>query len=258
VNLSASGLDERALFRVLLFALLALAAVIALALGFIAAPYGRHGRSTRGPRVDARLGWLLMESPAALVFGLLMLLGPRPLDGPMVAFLLLWEAHYLHRAFIYPFRLRASRMPLAIVAGGLLFTTVNGYLNGRWLSALSPAYPADWLRDPRFLVGVALFVTGFAINFHADRVLLHLRRPGETGYKVPRGGLYRYVTCPNYLGEIIEWSGWALATWSLPGLTFALWTIANLAPRARTHHKWYRAQFPDYPPERRALIPFAF
>jgi hypothetical protein len=64
------------------------------------------------------------------------------------------------------------------------------------------------------------------------------------------------VSCPNYLGEIIEWSGWALATWSLAGAAFALYTIANLAPRAVAYHRWYRESFNDYPPARRALLPF--
>jgi protein-S-isoprenylcysteine O-methyltransferase Ste14 len=67
--------------------------------------------------------------------------------------------------------------------------------------------------------------------------------------------LYRWISCPNYLGEIVEWSGWALATWSLPGLAFAVWTAANLAPRAHSHHLWYREHFEDYPPQRKALLP---
>ena len=39
------------------------------------------------------------------------------------------------------------------------------------------------------------------------------------------------------------------------GLTFALWTAANLVPRARANHLWYKRQFGDYPIERHALIP---
>ena len=64
------------------------------------------------------------------------------------------------------------------------------------------------------------------------------------------------MSCPNYLGEIVEWCGWALATWSLAGLAFALYTAATLRPRALNHHSWYRQRFPDYPPERRALVPY--
>ena len=64
---------------------------------------------------------------------------------------------------------------------------------------------------------------------------------------MPRGGFFRWVSCPNYLGEMLQWSGFALATWSLPGLSFALWTVANLLPRAVAHHRWYRREFADYP-----------
>jgi protein-S-isoprenylcysteine O-methyltransferase Ste14 len=144
-------------------------------------------------------------------------------------------------------------MPVAIVAFGLFFNTVNGYLNGRYIFTLSPGYANGWLIDPRFLAGVALFITGFIINRQADRTLRNLRQGGS--YRIPHGGLYRWISSPNYLGEIIIWSGWAVATWSLPGLAFVAWTAANLAPRARSNHAWYRQHFKDYPPERRALLP---
>ncbi len=104
--------------------------------------------------------------------------------------------------------------------------------------------------------GVAVFVLGMAVNVHSDEVLRGLRRPGERGYAVPRGGLFRWVSCPNYLGEMVEWSGFALAVWNLPALSFAAWSVANLLPRALAHHRWYRARFADYPSERRAVVPW--
>ena len=64
------------------------------------------------------------------------------------------------------------------------------------------------------------------------------------------------MSSPNYLGEIIEWTGWAIATWSLAGTAFAVYTAANLASRAFANHRWYRDRFPDYPSDRRALVPF--
>ena len=100
-----------------------------------------------------------------------------------------------------------------------------------------------------------MFAAGFATHVRADALLARLRAPGETGYKIPRGFLFDAVSCPNYLGEIVEWIGWALAAWSLAGASFAFWTIANLLPRALTHHRWYRATFPDYPKARYALVP---
>ena len=67
--------------------------------------------------------------------------------------------------------------------------------------------------------------------------------------------MFRWVSCPNYFGEIVEWSAWALLTCSLPGLVFAIWTAANLIPRALAYHRWYREEFADYPASRKAVIP---
>jgi steroid 5-alpha reductase family enzyme len=147
-------------------------------------------------------------------------------------------------------------MPLLVVALGFSFNCLNAYVNARWISHLGH-YGAGWLADPRFLAGGALFLVGFLVNLRSDSVLLRLRGRGESGYGIPRGGLFELVTCPNYLGEILEWFGYALASWSLPGLAFAVYTGANLVPRALAHRRWYRERYPgDYPPGRRAVIPW--
>ncbi len=146
-------------------------------------------------------------------------------------------------------------MPLGVIAMGFLFNIMNGYLNGRYVFGFSGGYDNSWLMDPRFIIGVVLFITGYIINRQADLALRSLRKPGESDYKISYSRLYRWVSSPNYLGEITIWIGWALATWSLPGLAFAFWTVANLLPRARANHDWYRRTFTDYPPERKALLP---
>jgi 3-oxo-5-alpha-steroid 4-dehydrogenase 1 len=239
------------------YAMLALAAVTLAALSLVTAPYGRHVRGGWGPTVPSRLGWVIMESPAVLAFTASYLLGHHRAGVAPLALLALWLTHYVHRAFVFPLTIRATgkRMPVAIAAMGFTFNGFNAWINARWISELG-AYPARWLVDPRFVTGVAVFFVGLSINVRADRRLMALRSPGETGYRIPRGGLYEYVSSPNYLGEIVEWLGWALATWSLPGLAFAVYTMANLGPRALQHHAWYRRTFPDYPPRRRALLPF--
>merc|ERR1712046_381079 len=98
---------------------------------------------------------------------------------------------------------------------------------------------------------------GAWINTTADAILRNLRKPGDTGYKIPRGGMFEYVSGANFLGEIIEWWGFALATWSLPGLFFAVATTSGIGGRAVQHHRWYLEKFGDaYPPQRKAVIPF--
>jgi len=99
-------------------------------------------------------------------------------------------------------------------------------------------------------------LSGVFINWWSDQALLNLRRGGKKGYFIPNGGLFRWVSCPNFLGEILEWTGFAIMTWSPAALVFALWSFFNLVPRAMDHHKWYRSTFTDYPSRRKAIIPF--
>jgi 3-oxo-5-alpha-steroid 4-dehydrogenase 1 len=248
---------EVTFFNGLLIGWFVLGVVVFAALFFVAAPYGRHARKGWGYTVGEKLGWVIMEAPSPIVFAICFFTGPSAMTTAPLVFLLLWQAHYLHRAFIYPFGLRGNsqHMPVSVISFGIFFNVMNAYLNGRYISAISGGYAAAWLTDPRFVIGMALFMAGFAINRYADHILRGLRKPGETDYKIPHGGCYNWVSCPNYLGEIIIWTGWAIATWSLPGLVFAFWTVANLLPRAKANHAWYRETFDDYPPQRKALVP---
>ncbi|MCX6008949.1 MAG: DUF1295 domain-containing protein [Chloroflexi bacterium] len=250
-------MSEQAFFNILLVGWFVLAVAIFVVLFYIVAPYGRHISSSWGPKIGDRLGWIIMEAPASLVFIVCFVVGASSSTITALVFLVLWEAHYIHRAFIYPFSRRTgvSSMSLVVVSLGLLFNVANAYLNGRYVFTLAGGYTNEWLVTPQFIGGLGLFLAGFIINRRADHALCNLRKPGESGYKIPYGGLYRWISCPNYFGEIITWIGWAVATWSLPGLAFAIWTAANLVPRARANHIWYREHFSDYPTERKALMP---
>lgn len=234
-----------------------LAVVTFVALLVVDAPYGRHIRRGWGPKIPARVGWIVMEFPAVGAFLWFYAHGEHRLDLVPLALVSLWQVHYVHRTFIYPFRLRArgKRMPAVIAAMALAFNVLNAYVNASWLGRFG-SYDVSWLYDPRFVLGVVIFAAGFCINVASDQILINLRKPGETDYRIPRGGLFRVVSCPNYLGEIVEWTGFAIASWSLPGLAFALYTVANVGPRALANHRWYRQRFENYPAERRALIPF--
>ncbi|HEY2557266.1 MAG TPA: DUF1295 domain-containing protein [Diaminobutyricibacter sp.] len=243
-------------YRWFVYLEIALAVVTFIALCFVVAPYGRHGRGGWGPTVPARVGWMIMESPASLLFLIFYLFGDHRAELVPLVFLVLWQVHYVQRVFVYPLLIRSgSRMPLSVMGMAIAFNVLNTWVNARWISEYG-SYPTSWLADPRFIVGVVVFVAGFVLNLGSDRILRRLRAPGAGGYRIPYGGGYRFVSSPNYLGEIVEWTGWAIATWSLAGFSFALYTFANLAPRAMANHRWYHETFDDYPPERKALIPF--
>lgn len=203
--------------------------------------------------------------------------------------LVLFVLHYLNRAVVHPLR-SPPRSPLhaTVVLSAVCFNLMNGLLLGTWLRGdkmSSSKGPESWLCAG---VGLVLFVCGFAGNVWHDNVLLQLRKAPRAGasvrtsaaqYRVPYGGLYRWISYPNYLCECrsatdpgIEWSGWALCCLSLvpharaplvsqPPALFVVLEIAVMLPRAIRGHRWYRAQFGvtphgAYPAERRAVVPY--
>lgn len=221
------------------------------ALFFITAGYGRHA-SGKGFTVPAKLGWVVMESPSVFLFALGWVTNPS-FGAPLVTVLgLAWLLHYVQRTFIFTALMRGpqKRMPFYIMALAVFFNLLNGASNGASL--------VDRPLDLWVFVGLGMFLTGFVVNLHADHVLRNLRKPGETGYLIPQGGLYGVVSAPNYLGELFEWLGFAIAAQTLPAWAFFVFTAANLVPRAWSNHKWYREKFADYPKQRRALIPFVW
>lgn len=228
--------------------MMALAVVVFFALHRVTAGYGMMYNRKWGPAVGNRLGWILMEAPSFIAMLLFWLLSDRADRPALIVMALLFEIHYFQRAFIFPLLIRGkSRMPLAIILMGVLFNVINSYMIGGWLFYVSPAglYSAEWLASPQFIVGSLVFLAGMFINLQSDHIIRHLRKPDDTRHYIPRGGMYRYVTGANYMGEFTEWLGYAILTWSLGGLAFALWTFANLAPRARSIHRRYLDEFGD-------------
>ncbi len=213
--------------------------------------------------IDKKTGWVLMEIPVLLVVGYFFLQNQAGINlssflsvsGVMVAFFII---HYFNRAVIYPQRIKVAgkTMPVYTMLASMVFYIVNGYLIGHYFGQLKE-YPIEWLYDPRFLIGAALFLFGFFVNIHSDNILINLRDEDESGYKIPHGGFFKHVSCPNYMGECIEWIGFAIMTWSSIGLVYAAWVVLPLFVQARITHQWYVDQFGDsYPKDRKAIIPF--
>jgi 3-oxo-5-alpha-steroid 4-dehydrogenase 1 len=142
-----------------------------------------------------------------------------------------------------------------------VFCLVNGFLQGRYLCEYA-TYETETSKvtfSPQFIAGIVLFLIGMAINMHSDHILRNLRKPGDKGYYIPRGGMFEYVSGANFFGEIVEWTGFAVASNSIVGWSFAIFTICNIGPRAVQHHAWYLNKFDDYDKlGRKAVVPFLF
>ncbi|MAO32807.1 MAG: hypothetical protein CL824_04800 [Crocinitomicaceae bacterium] len=223
----------------------------------IKAPYGRHTSNKWGPVIDNKWGWFWMELPAFLLMPLLALLGPEPKTDLTYLLVFLWSYHYFFRTFVFPFRLKTKnkKMPLVIVGSAVFFNGINGFVNGYFIGFIS--HFSNEVLSPNVIAGLIIFCSGMIINRHADKKLISLREKDQ-GYFIPKGGIFNYISCPNHFGEIVEWAGFAIVAWSVPALSFFIWTFCNLVPRALNHHQWYQSYFDDYPKNRKAVIPFVW
>ena len=233
-------------FNLYLIVMSAIAVVVFVSLYFVDAGYGKFYNKKWGPAINNKLGWVLMESPVFVAMLLLWLFSDRRGDLVRIAFLFLFELHYIQRSFVFPFRMRGnSVMPLSIVVMGVTFNVLNALMQGGWIFYISPDgyYGRDWLTDPRFIAGFLVFIIGMYINIQSDDIIRNLRKDGDTRHYLPKQGMFRYVTSANYFGEFVEWVGFAILTWSWAGAVFALWTFANLGPRADHIYKMYQSEF---------------
>lgn len=203
----------------------------------------------------------------------------------------LFALHYVNRAIVYPIRMNANsqKVPLFVTVCAAVITTLNGYLQCSHLTQIERHPPLSTsleFDNLRRWAGICLFFVGMGVNVHADEVLRNLRRRnnGDGGnerdgttttttrrhdnhhhhqhrqraYRIPRSPLFARVSCPNFLGEIVEWFRYSMASgFSLPSVAFLLYTSSNLIPRGIAHHEWYLRKFDDYPIERKwAVLPY--
>jgi 3-oxo-5-alpha-steroid 4-dehydrogenase 1 len=81
---------------------------------------------------------------------------------------------------------------------------------------------------------------------HSDRIIRKLRKSKEdNNYYLPKGFLFLWINSSNYFGELLEWLGFAILTWSFAGFVFFCWAFANLVPRAKAVHYRYYQLFGD-------------
>ncbi|XP_043993224.1 3-oxo-5-alpha-steroid 4-dehydrogenase 2b isoform X2 [Gambusia affinis] len=251
------------------------------------ASYGRHMKpSTPAIMVPARVAWFLQEMPALLMPLLLMHLSRQYSTMGRAILLKTFCLHYFHRTFVYSLLTRGQPFPLSVMATAGFFCLLNGFLQGHYLLHCAQ-FDEEWTAGYCYTIGLVVFYIGMAINIHSDYILRNLRKPKEIVYKIPAGGLFEYVSGANYFGELVEWFGYAIVTWSLPGFSIAVFSLCFIGPRAYYHHKYlryfqkindpcfctvvyfipnffylhyrfYTEHFKEYPRFRKALIPFIF
>ena len=216
------------------------------------APYGRHSSSKWGLMIDNRWGWFWMELPALLIMPVIILTSPVEKNNTILLVTFIWAFHYFYRTIIFPIKLKTKgkKMPLLIIISAFIFNLFNGFFVGYEIAYISKI---DF--GINTIIGLIIFLCGMYINRFSDNKLISLRQENKE-YQIPKGGMFKYISCPNHFGEIVEWIGFALIVFNLSSLSFVLWTAFNLIPRALNHHNWYINSFKEYPHKRKAVIPF--
>lgn len=226
---------------------------------------GRFGESSKSFRLSSKTGWVLMEIPALIFFPIFYFMGSNSMETVPLFFLCLWIFHYMNRAIVNPLLMRTAAnaknsFDPSVAVFGWVVLALHAYLNAAYISEFGDHYQESWFQDPRFIVGLLIYIFGFTLNVYSDAILRNLRskdpQPDEPRYKIPYGGLFKFVSCPQYLGEITSFVGLALMTWNLGAVFVIAVTAANLIPRALVTHKWFKKNFDDYPKERKAILPF--
>jgi len=237
--------------------MIAMGVVVFISLYFVNAGYGMFLNNRWGKTINNKLAWFLMEFPIFLAMIIIWLASPHRFDIVPMVFLLIFEIHYFQRSIIFPWMLKGkSQMSLAVMFMGIAFNILNAMMQGYWIffESYNSNYHVfglsysdiEWLWSPHFIIGTCIFLFGFYVNLRSDYIIRHLRKDeNDTKHYLPSGFLFEYVTSANYLGELLEWLGFAILTWSLSGLVFFWWTFANLVPRAHNIYKRYQAEYPE-------------
>ncbi|MCL1969045.1 MAG: DUF1295 domain-containing protein [Bacteroidetes bacterium] len=257
-------------FYIYLWVMIAIAVVTFITLFFVEAGYGMLRSEKWGKTINNKWAWFFMEFPIFIAMIILWLCSPNRWHVVPIVFLLIFQSHYLQRALIFPFLIKGkSKMPIGIMCMGIAFNILNSMMQGYWIFYV--AYEQipqalfvqadNWFLSWQFIFGICLFIGGYIINLYSDYIIRHLRKdPNDTKHYFPKGFMFKYVTSANYFGELIEWLGFAILTWSVSGLVFFIWTFANLVPRANAIYKHYKKEFPEEMKNRKLkrIFPFIY
>ena len=83
-------------------------------------------------------------------------------------------------------------------------------------------------------------VAGSVLPVHAvvrcHKLLADLRPPGGKGYVIPRGFAFDYVTCANYMFEVLGWLLFAFGTRTMAAFLFIAAGGGQMALWAKAKH----------------------
>ncbi|KAF5279008.1 hypothetical protein FQA39_LY05686 [Lamprigera yunnana] len=183
-----------------------------------------------------------------------------PYTGTAKIAAICWSVHYAKRLLetIFVHRFSHATMPI-----------LNLFKNCTYYWAFS-AYVAYYTNHNLFtpphvaqvIFGLLLFSFSELGNLSIHLLFRNLRPAGISVRQIPKPDgllfnyLFQYVSCPNYTYEIVAWLGFSIMTSCVPALLFTLIGGYQMTVWALSKHRNYKKEFPEYPKNRKAIIPF--
>jgi very-long-chain enoyl-CoA reductase len=175
--------------------------------------------------------------------------------------------HFLKREYetVFVHRFSSSTMPVFnIFKNSAHYWLLAGLNIAYW--TYSPSSPSaggptalsdlSLSSDITTTIGLALFTVGEIANLYTHIVLRDLRAAGTAARGIPQGFSFNWVTCPNYMFEVLAWAGIALVTRSASTWLFVAVAGGQMALWAQKKERRYRKEVGDkYTKKRFGMIP---
>ena len=110
----------------------------------------------------------------------------------------------------------------------------------------------------RFGIGTVIFAWASYHQHQCHRILAQLRgsESANSGYLLPNGDWFEFVSSPHYLAEVIVYLSLLLVVMSDPVWWLVVgFVMGNLTYTALGTHRWYKRKFEHYPKSRTAIFP---
>lgn len=176
--------------------------------------------------------------------------------------LVAWSVHYAKRELetVFVHRFSNATMPFSN-----LFKNCGYYWGFAAWVAYFVNHPLFTPPGPEFVYGgMLIFYLMQLGNFMCHMTLRGLRPAGSRVRRIPFGGLFEFVSCPNYFFEIMAWVGFNFMTKTAAGMLFMTAGAVQMAIWAQGKHRRYIKEFDGkdgrdlYPNNRKMIVPYIY
>lgn len=173
-----------------------------------------------------------------------------------------WTVHYVKRILetFFVHRFSKGTMPIRNLFKNCSYYWAFAFFISYYVN--HPLYTPASFGKLQMYFGLIGFILSEIGNFSIHIALRNLRPPGSRERKIPRPTsnpftcLFDFLSCPNYFYEVLSWVFFSIMTQCLAALLFTLAGFYQMAVWALQKHKNYKKDFPDYPRQRKAIVPF--